>query len=54
MIKFLKETAKAFSIGVLVFLIRGIFILANGNTLDFNQDLALDFFYNQLFAVSLY
>jgi len=54
MIKFLKETAKAFSIGVLVFLIRGIFMLANGTTLDFNQDLALAFFYNQLFAVCLY
>ncbi|HIC31984.1 MAG TPA: histidine kinase [Flavobacteriaceae bacterium] len=54
MIKFLRETAKAFSIGVLVFLIRGIFMLANGTTLDFNQDLALEFFYNQLFAVCLY
>lgn len=54
MLKFLKEIAKAFSIGVLIFMVRGIFMLANNTTVAFDKALALEFFYNQLFTVCLY
>ncbi|MDC8003550.1 2TM domain-containing protein [Aureisphaera galaxeae] len=51
--KFLKEFGKAFSIGVLVFLVIGLIQYLNGNVIE--KDRLLKYFvYNQLYSVVLY
>ena len=54
MSRFLKELAKAFSVGVIVFLVRVIIMYLNGNVIVANQELLLDFVYNQMYAVVLH
>lgn len=54
MIKFFKAFGKAFSIGVLVFLIIGIVRLINGDTINFDKYLLEYFIYNQVYSVVLY
>lgn len=54
MINFFKQLGKAFSIGVLVFTIIGLFRLLNGNTINFDKYLLEYFIYNQAYSVVLY
>ncbi len=52
--KFLKEFGRAFSLGVLVFLVIGLFQYLNGNVVTDKQQLLKYFIYNQLYSVVLY
>ncbi|MGB1209864.1 MAG: 2TM domain-containing protein [Lacinutrix venerupis] len=54
MIKFLKAFGKAFSIGILVFIVIGIFRFINGDTIAFDKYLLEYFIYNQAYSVILY
>ena len=54
MSKFFKELGKAFIVGVLVFLVRIVIMYLNGSTIQANQELLLDFVYNQMYAVVLH
>ncbi|PIB32346.1 histidine kinase [Gaetbulibacter sp. 5U11] len=54
MSKFIKELGKAFIVGVLVFLVRIVIMYLNGSTIQANQELLLDFIYNQMYAVVLH
>lgn len=52
--RLLIEFGKAFVLGVLIFILRNIFALINGVDIIFNNDLLVDFVFNQIFAVVLY
>ncbi|RAJ16844.1 LytS/YehU family sensor histidine kinase [Olleya aquimaris] len=54
MFNFGKEIVKAFFIGILVFLVRGLIMYMTGVKIEANYELFLDFVYNQLYAVVLY
>ncbi|WP_452220526.1 2TM domain-containing protein [Lacinutrix salivirga] len=54
MLNFIKELGKAFAIGVIVFLVRYAVLYFTGKTIEFNNELLLDFLYNQMYAVVLY
>lgn len=54
MLQFFKDLGKAFTIGVIVFLIRGIIMYLNGVEIKLNEYFYLDFVYNQIYAVVLY
>lgn len=52
--KFLKEFGRAFSVGVLVFLVIGLVQYLNGNIVTDRERLFTYFVYNQLYSVVLY
>ncbi|WP_452598338.1 2TM domain-containing protein [Pontimicrobium sp. MEBiC01747] len=54
MLQFFKDLGKAFTIGVIVFLIRGLIMYINGVNIEINEDFYLDFVYNQMYAIVLY
>ncbi len=54
MLNFLKELAKAFVVGILVFLVRLLIMYIYDYQIKTSQDLLLDFVYNQMYAVVLY
>ncbi|WP_044403805.1 2TM domain-containing protein [Lacinutrix sp. Hel_I_90] len=54
MLAFFKHLGRAFSIGVLIFLIIGIIIYFTGNDIEFDQGLLETFIYNQIYSVVLY
>ncbi|WP_034059523.1 2TM domain-containing protein [Lacinutrix jangbogonensis] len=54
MIRFLKDLGKAFSIGILVFVIICIVIYFTKGELKFNEALLENFIYNQIYSVVLY
>ncbi|WP_397363181.1 2TM domain-containing protein [Olleya sp. R77988] len=54
MSKFYKELAKAFAVGVLVFLIRYIVMYFIGSTIKADFNMLMDFVYNQMYAIVLH
>ena len=52
--RFIKESTRAFGLGILIFIIRHVISLINGNTIDFDEELLLDLIFNQAFALVLY
>lgn len=54
MLKFLKEITKAFVVGIMIFVVRLLIMYLNGYQIEANQDLLLDFVYNQMYAVVLH
>ncbi|WAC03210.1 histidine kinase [Lacinutrix neustonica] len=54
MLAFFKDLGRAFSIGVLIFLIIGIIIYFTGSEIEFNEKLLETFIYNQIYSVVLY
>lgn len=54
MLQFFKELGRAFTIGVAIFLGRGLIMYLDGVTIVADEDLFLDFIYNQIYAVVLY
>ena len=51
---FVKEIGRAFSIGVLIFLVTGIIRYSNGVRYDSFPQLAIEFGKNQLYSIVLY
>ncbi len=54
MLEFFKDLGKAFTIGVIIFLIRGLIMYLNGFEIEMDENFYLDFAYNQMYAVVLY
>ncbi len=52
--KIVKEIAKAFLIGVFVFIVLTGFNMVSGNYFKLDNSLLIDFLYNQLYAITLY
>ena len=54
MLQFFKDLGRAFFIGMIVFLIRGLIMYINDVNIEMDENFYLDFVYNQMYAIVLY